>query len=214
MTRRLLALLPLLALALGAFPPVAAPQSDPLAARAKGRADAPVVVYEMADFQCPACRQFALETMPAIEREYVRTGKVRFVFINFPLSVFDSTFHRNAGPAAELAMCAARQDRFWPAHDALFQRQSVWAPLADPAPYFAALADTIGLDRRALAGCQRQRCVVRGDQGDTAPVALVVAGIEVALPRGFVDSLQGVQQRRQRERQRQARTDRQWRHRH
>jgi protein-disulfide isomerase len=127
--------------------------ADPLAARSRGRADAPVVVYEMADFQCPACRQFALETMPAIEREYVRTGKVRFVFINFPLSVFDSTFHRNAGPAAELAMCAARQGRFWPAHDALFQRQTAWAPMGDPTPYFAALADTIGLDRAALAAC-------------------------------------------------------------
>lgn len=138
---------------LGTLPAAAQAPADPLAARTKGRADAPVVVYEMADFQCPACRQFALETMPAIDREYVRTGKVRFVFINFPLSLFDSTFHRNAGPAAELAMCAARQDRFWPAHDALFQRQSVWAPLADPTPYFAALADTIGLDRRSLAGC-------------------------------------------------------------
>ena len=141
------------AVLLGALPAAAQAPADPLAARTKGRADAPVVVYEMADFQCPACRQFALETMPAIEREYVRTGKVRIVFINFPLSVFDSTFHRNAGPAAELAMCAARQDRFWPAHDALFQRQPAWAPLADPAPYFAALADTIGLDRRALAAC-------------------------------------------------------------
>ncbi len=127
--------------------------TDPLATRSKGRADAPVVVYEMADFQCPACRQFALETMPALEREYVRTGKVRFVFVNFPLSFFDSTFHRNATPAAELAMCAAKQDRFWPMHDALFQRQSVWAPLADPSTYFAALADTVGLARRPLAAC-------------------------------------------------------------
>jgi protein-disulfide isomerase len=136
-----------------ALPAGAQSATDPLAARSKGSSDAPVVVYEMADFQCPACRQFALETMPAIEREYVRTGKVRFVFINFPLSFFDSTFHRNAGPAAELAMCAARQDRFWAAHDALFQRQSVWAPLAEPTTYFAALADTIGLDRRALSAC-------------------------------------------------------------
>ncbi len=134
--------------------PAAMPQDpDPLAARSKGRPDAPVVVYEMADFQCPACRQFALETMPVLEREYVRTGKVRFVFVHFPLSFFDSTFHRNATPAAELAMCAARQNRFWPVHDALFQRQSTWAPLADPTPYFAALGDTAGLERAALAAC-------------------------------------------------------------
>jgi len=156
------------AVLLGTLPAAAQPPADPLAARTKGRADAPVVVYEMADFQCPACRQFALETMPAIEREYVRSGKVRFVFINFPLSAFDSTFHRNAGPAAELAMCAARQDRFWPAHDALFQRQPTWAPLADPAPYFAALADTIGLDRRALAACLADDAIREAIAADAA----------------------------------------------
>ena len=149
---------------LAALPAAAQTATDPLAARTKGRADAPVVVYEMADFQCPACRQFALETMPAIEREYVHTGKVRWVFINFPLSFFDPTFHPNAGPAAELAMCAARQDRFWPAHDALFQRQPVWAPLADPTAYFLALADTLGLDRRALEAC-------RADDGVRAEIA-------------------------------------------
>lgn len=126
---------------------------DPLAARTKGRADAPVVIYEMADFQCPACRVFALEMMPNIERDYLRTGKARLVFINFPLSFFDSTFHRNAAPAAQLAMCAARQDRFWPAHDALYQRQTTWATLDDPTRYFAALADTVGLERAALSAC-------------------------------------------------------------
>src|SRR5437762_2578699 len=50
---------------------------DPLAARAKGRPDAPVTVYEMSDFQCPYCRSFALTTMPLLEKEYVQTGEVR-----------------------------------------------------------------------------------------------------------------------------------------
>jgi len=139
---------------------------DALAARTKGSPDAPVVVYEMADFQCPACRMFALEMMPVLERDYVRTGKVRFVFVNFPLSFFDSTFHRNATPAAELAMCAARQDRFWPTHDALFQRQPTWASLSDPSAYFLALADTVGLERAALTACLGDggvRAVVEGD---------------------------------------------------
>src|SRR6184192_3449908 len=59
---------------------------DPLAARSKGRRDAPVTVYEMSDFQCPYCRDFTLNTLPALEREYVQPGKVRFVFINLPLT--------------------------------------------------------------------------------------------------------------------------------
>src|SRR2546430_11149532 len=59
-------------------------QPDPLAARAKGRADAPVTVYEMSDFQCPYCREFAMSTMPVLERQYIEPGKVRFVYINLP----------------------------------------------------------------------------------------------------------------------------------
>src|SRR2546427_10056676 len=122
-------------------------QQDALAARAKGRADAPVTVYEMSDFQCPYCREFALGTMPLLEREYIRTGKVRFVYINLPLS----SVHKNAAAAAEVALCAARQQRFWPMHDLLFRHQSQWAVLASPRPYLLALGDSAGLDRLGLA---------------------------------------------------------------
>src|SRR5438132_6758940 len=124
-------------------------QPDPLAARAKGRADAPVTVYEMSDFQCPYCREFAMSTMPVLEREYIEPGKVRFVYINLPLS----SVHRNAASAAEVAMCAARQQRFWPMHDLLFRHQVQWAALASPREYLLALGDSAGLDRTRLAGC-------------------------------------------------------------
>src|SRR3989441_891867 len=127
--------------------PLPPPSSDPLAARAKGRSDAPVTVYEMSDFQCPYCRSFALTTMPLLEKEYVQTGKVRFVYINLPLT----TRHPNAAAAAELAMCAARQGKFWPLHDLLFQHQDAWAPRKDPAPYLLALGDSAGPDRARLA---------------------------------------------------------------
>jgi protein-disulfide isomerase len=125
------------------------PQSDALAGRSKGRADAPVVVYEMADFQCPACRQFALVTMPLIEREFVATGKVRWVYVHLPLT----SIHANAAAAAELATCAARQGKFWRLHDLLYEHQEAWSELADPTPYFAALGDSARLDRARLAAC-------------------------------------------------------------
>src|SRR5437868_15262098 len=70
---------------------------DPLAGRIKGSPKAPVTVYEMSDFQCPYCRQFALETVPALDSAYVATGKVRWAFINFPLT----SVHQNAAAAAE-----------------------------------------------------------------------------------------------------------------
>jgi protein-disulfide isomerase len=126
-------------------------QHDALAARSKGSAGAPVVVYEMADFQCPACRQFALITMPQIEREFVATGKVRWVYVHLPLT----SIHANAAAAAELATCAARQGKFWPVHDLLYEHQEAWSGLTDPTPYFVALGDSAGLDRARLANCVR-----------------------------------------------------------
>jgi len=126
-----------------------APDTDPIAARAKGRVDAPVTVYEMSDFQCPYCREFALATMPLLEREYIQPGKVRFVYVNLPLE----NLHKNAAAAAEVALCAARQQRFWPMHDLLFRHQDQWAPLASPRASLLALGDSAGLDRARLTRC-------------------------------------------------------------
>ncbi|HYT64407.1 MAG TPA: thioredoxin domain-containing protein [Gemmatimonadales bacterium] len=122
---------------------------DPLAQRSKGRPDAPVTVYEMADFQCPACRLFAVTVLPTLEREYIQTGKVRWVFINLPLT----SIHPNAAAAAEVAMCAGRQGRFWPTHDALYQQQDDWAKLAQPRATLIALAQRAGTDKAKLLAC-------------------------------------------------------------
>jgi protein-disulfide isomerase len=82
--------------------------TDPLAGRTRGSARAPVTVYEMSDFQCPYCREFALTTFPAIDSAYVATGRVRWAFVNFPLT----SIHHNAAAAAEVALCAAQQGGF------------------------------------------------------------------------------------------------------
>lgn len=124
-------------------------QDTLLAARTKGSASAPVTVYEMSDFQCPFCRRFATETFPTIEKEYIATGKVRWIFINFPLT----SIHANAAAAAEFAACASRQNRFWPAHDLLYARQDQWATLKDPGQFFMAQAAGLGLKRDPLLAC-------------------------------------------------------------
>src|SRR6266702_4571129 len=98
MIRRVLAGAALLALYSGAA------QLDPLVARSRGRLNAPVTVYEMSDFQCPYCKAFALTTLPLLEREYVASGKVRFVFINLPLP----SLHASATVAAEAVALAWR----------------------------------------------------------------------------------------------------------
>jgi protein-disulfide isomerase len=127
----------------------AGPARDPLAPRSKGAASAPVTVYEMSDFQCPYCRKHALEVFPALEKEYVQPGKVRWVYINFPLV----SIHANALPAAELAMCAARMGKFWPVHDLLFQHQATWSPLKEAGPFLLSLADSVKLPRAAMVKC-------------------------------------------------------------
>lgn len=149
----LLLLLPLLA--------AGTQQDDLRAARTKGSPRAPVTIYEMSDFQCPWCARFTRETLPALEREYVATGKVRLIFVNFPLPM-----HHNAEPAAELAMCAARQGKFWPMHDLLFRHQEQWGEMREPGSYFLALGDSAGLNREALVTCVQNnltRDLVRTD---------------------------------------------------
>jgi protein-disulfide isomerase len=154
---------PLPFLLLLATVPASSLQHDPLAARTKGRASAPVTVYEMADFQCPACRDFALTTLPAIERDFIQTGKVRWVFVNFPLT----RIHKNAVAAAQVAMCAARQNKFWAMHDALYQRQPQWAALDQAWPALIALADSAGVGHDSLVACLNTRATVDEITRDT-----------------------------------------------
>ncbi|MBV8911340.1 MAG: DsbA family protein [Gammaproteobacteria bacterium] len=85
--------------------------------QARGSASAPVTVVEFTDYQCPFCRRFEGESWPALERNYIATGKVRFIVRDLPLKV-----HSAARPAAEAAHCAGEQGRFWPMHAALLAR--------------------------------------------------------------------------------------------
>jgi protein-disulfide isomerase len=121
----------------------------PLEMRSKGSPKAPVTVYEMSDFQCPYCRQFAQETFPQLEQDYIKSGKVRWVFINFPLT----SVHRHASAAAELALCAGKQQAFWRVHDLLFTHQESWAPLKEVGPFFVSLADSARLSKPTLLTC-------------------------------------------------------------
>jgi protein-disulfide isomerase len=161
----------ILTIALGliftATPVAAQTTTAPLAERSKGSAKAPVTVYEMSDFQCPYCKTFALETFPQLERDYIRTGKVRWVFINFPLT----SVHAHASAAAELALCAARQRGFWRVHDLLFQHQETWAPLKEAGPFFVSLADSAGLSKKTLLTCLETPATLNAVQADAEGAA-------------------------------------------
>lgn len=84
-----------------------------------GRDDAPVVVVEFADYQCPFCRQFNNSTFPQLKQAYIDTGKVRFVSRDLPLQ-----FHADAAPAALAARCAGAQGKYWQMRDSLMGDKS------------------------------------------------------------------------------------------
>lgn len=116
--------------------------------RMKGSQDAPVTIIEISDFQCPYCREFAATTYPRIDSAYVQTGKARVIYINLPLSM-----HREAYGAAEAAMCASAQGKFWEMHDRLFATQREWSGQADAAQRFERMAQELRLDMAAYRDC-------------------------------------------------------------
>ena len=131
----------------------AAPASDPLVAHADsarilGNPASKVWMIIASDFQCPYCKMWHDSSDLTIRREYIDNGKVRLAFVNFPINS-----HANAIPAAEHAMCAAAQDKFWQMHDALFASQDKWAPLPDPRPTLEQIAASVGVDMTALRSC-------------------------------------------------------------
>ncbi len=125
----------------------------------RGDADAPVVVREFSDYQCPACARFS-DSVKRLFEEYVESGQVRFVYFDFPLDQ-----HPNAVPAAMAARCAGDQDGYWPMHVALFEGQSQWADAARPLGTFAGYAESLELDvglfRRCMEAERHRPAVMR-----------------------------------------------------
>ena len=90
---------------------------------ALGDKDAPLTIIEFSDFQCPYCRLFWTETFPTLKQQYIDTGKVKFVYRDFPLS-----FHEMALPSAEAANCVREQggdEAYFKIHDKIFSEQNI-----------------------------------------------------------------------------------------
>src|SRR5688500_6861199 len=133
------------------------------AARIQGSSTAPVWVVEVSDFQCPFCKTWHDSTYRALRREFVIPGTVRLAYINYPLPN-----HANAMPAAEAAMCAGTQGKFWEMHDGLFHTQDAWAHLPNAAAVFDSLARAAGVDVAAMRQCIEQGTIRALIQADAA----------------------------------------------
>jgi protein-disulfide isomerase len=125
--------------------------------RIRGSADAPLWLFEVSDFQCPYCKQWHDASFAAIDSEYVKTGKVRLAYLNYPLS----GIHPNARAAAEAAMCASVQDKFWQMHGSLFETQRRWESQPNPVPTFDSLAVAAGVDAKAWRDCMTSHATAK-----------------------------------------------------
>lgn len=88
-----------------------------------GNRNANVVLVEFADYECPHCRQFAKDTMKKIEHDYIDTGRIAFVFRDFPIE----SSHPHAFSAALAALCAGEQGHLWEMNHKLLAESSVLA---------------------------------------------------------------------------------------
>ena len=131
----------------------------------KGAANAKVALIEFSDFECPFCARYLRESFPKIERDYISTGKIRYVFRHYPLV----SLHPRAMKASEGGECAQRQGKFWPFHDRLFANQK----LLDPAS-LVEHARATGLEMKAFETCLG---------GEAAPT--VLADLDVGTRAGI-----------------------------
>jgi len=117
----------------------------------KGDPAAKVVIIEYSDYQCPFCARYAVKTFPRIDAKYIQTGKVRYVFKDFPLSMI----HPQAQKAAEAAKCAGEQGGFWEMHETLFRKQREWSGKAEAKvlALFKDYASELGLNPEVFESC-------------------------------------------------------------
>lgn len=117
-----------------------------------GSPSAPVEVLEFADFECPACAQFATLHEPDVRSRLVNSGQIRLRYLDLPLVEIG---HRNSPTASLAAACANEQGKFWEMHDAIFATQDRWATQAtgNPRGVIDPLAQQLGLDVARYRQC-------------------------------------------------------------
>jgi len=114
----------------------------------KGNAEAPVLMVQFSDFQCPFSKRFYKEVFPQIEKEYISTGKVKFAYRDFPLE-----FHPLAKGAAAASRCAGKENKYWEMFDKLSQNEQI------DTESLKKYAQEIKLDMQAFNGCLNEQKV-------------------------------------------------------
>ncbi len=132
----------------------------------RGKKDAKLTMIEFSEFQCPFCGRHVRETVPQLDKEYIETGKVKYVFRDLPLE----SIHKNAFKASESAHCAGEQNKFWEMHDRLFENQKSLEPAN-----LSEHAQAIGLDTKKFQQCLdsgKYAAEIRKDIGDANKIGI------------------------------------------
>ncbi len=146
-----------------------------------GDPKAPVTIVEFSDYQCPFCTRFYEDTEKQIYEKYIKTGKVKFVYRDFPLS-----FHQNAQKAAEGAECAGEQGKYFEMHNKMFdksQADGTGIAVADLKTY----AKELSLDTAKFNDCLDSGKMASEVQKDMADGA--AAGVQ-GTPGFFVNGVE------------------------
>jgi protein-disulfide isomerase len=135
--------------AAAAGPPPAA-TDDGFRGYTLGSDKAPVEITEYLDYECPICANFATIQLPTIKQQLIDTGRLRWRFRDYPLSI-----HKYSRFAAHAAQCAGAQGKFFDMQDSLFYHHQ-WALTGkDPSALFREFAKNIGLDLNAYDSCMQ-----------------------------------------------------------
>ena len=116
----------------------------------RGSLEATVTVVELGDFGCWACALFHQTTWPAVERDFVRTGRVRWRHVPFLFGL------RHGDDGTKAAECAADQGQYWEMHDVLFTRHEEWTKPRNPKDFLHAYAKELGLEIEAFETCYEE----------------------------------------------------------
>ena len=118
-----------------------------------GPANAPVTIIEYASMTCPHCAQFHATTYPEMKKKYIDTGKLRFIFREFPLDAL-------AAAGSMLARCAGK-DKFFPVVETLFAQQKDWVTQKPLQPMLA-IAKQAGFTQESFDKCLANQEVLNG----------------------------------------------------
>src|SRR5213592_2694056 len=149
-----------------------------------GRSDAPVVMVEFTDYQCPFCQRFHMTAFNDLKREYIDTGKIRYVSRDLPLPM-----HPNAMAAAHAARCAGDQNKFWEMRHGLIVNANQLGP-----DRYKTLAEELTLDRAEFQAClskEKYTEQIRKDMAD-AGLAGISGTPSFVVGRVTGDSVDGV----------------------